>query len=216
MRRIDHLRSHVVWCPGLRVCLAHHESCQAHVADLSVTPGVQHDVLRLEISVDDLSLVQMLQSRDHTAGIEGRGVATRLVSKKDVLVGAEEPIEISSKSSLQQEVDELLVLHGLVQADDETAVQHVEKIPLPAKRLAGPTPQCMAFRHPLQRIALLRRLVLYQEDRAEGTLTQTTNLFHRMDSGAAFKLLTAFAGLDLLPLTHISVHIGEHRRIAEG
>ena len=110
--------------------------------------------LWLQISVDDLSLVQMLQSRDHAAGIEGlsrdcdsasrctrrrgegfrgspvagpRPSCSHVVGQRErcpiyvtsdemrrvtspVLVGAEESIEISSKSSLQQEVHELLIL----------------------------------------------------------------------------------------------------------
>mmetsp|Transcript_55116 Transcript_55116/g.123207 ORF Transcript_55116/g.123207 Transcript_55116/m.123207 type:complete len:268 (-) Transcript_55116:38-841(-) len=160
--------------------------------------------------------MQVLQGRNHAASVEGRGITSGLVCEENVLVSAEEPIEIASESGFQEKVNELVVLHGLVEPHDELAVKHVQEVPLPAQGLARAAAPRVALRHPLQSVTLLARFVLHQKDGAESALAQSANLFDRVQTAAAFQLLAAAASLQLLPFTHVGVHIGQHGGVADG
>ena len=66
---------------------------------------------------------------------------------------------------------------------------------------ARPLPGRPCRRHPDPNLKARHHQVINKAQDTETARQGATNLFHRMDRAAAFKLLTAFAGLDLLPLT---------------
>ena len=71
-RVLDDLRREVVRRPAHRVGAARHLLGQPKVRDLHVAAGVDQEVLRLEVSVDDLQLREVVEGQGELADVEPR------------------------------------------------------------------------------------------------------------------------------------------------
>mmetsp|Transcript_102568 Transcript_102568/g.184985 ORF Transcript_102568/g.184985 Transcript_102568/m.184985 type:complete len:214 (-) Transcript_102568:903-1544(-) len=61
VRKVDHLRRHVVRSPGQSVGLPQDKPGKAHVTELGIAPAIQQRILWLHIPVNNSALVQVLQ-----------------------------------------------------------------------------------------------------------------------------------------------------------
>mmetsp|Transcript_53855 Transcript_53855/g.166733 ORF Transcript_53855/g.166733 Transcript_53855/m.166733 type:complete len:242 (-) Transcript_53855:970-1695(-) len=68
-RRGQQLRRKVVWRAAGREGLADDKLRKAHVCDLEVPPLAQHEVLRLQVPVDDAALVKVLEGIHHAGRV---------------------------------------------------------------------------------------------------------------------------------------------------
>ena len=63
-RGCDQLRCEVIWSSTSGESLTNDKLCQPHVSKLDVTAGCQKQILRFEIPMDDIELVEILDTSD--------------------------------------------------------------------------------------------------------------------------------------------------------
>mmetsp|Transcript_60576 Transcript_60576/g.136336 ORF Transcript_60576/g.136336 Transcript_60576/m.136336 type:complete len:334 (+) Transcript_60576:92-1093(+) len=174
MRGVDHLGRHVLRRSNQRVGLAEDEAREAQVADLRVAPRVKEQVLRLQISVHDVPLVEVIEGQGHASRIEHGGGPARGVLLQDLPVVGHHPPEVATTGKLHKHVHVLRVLVGPEKSYNEVAVDHGKDIALSPNLLLHLGFDDVSLRHPLQGILL--RLVFHQEDTCEAALAKHGNL----------------------------------------
>lgn len=85
---------------------------QAEVRDAYVALAIEDDVLRLEVSVDDVTLVQGSDGVDHLSGVELGAVL------RESLLAAEISEQFATVEKVNEEVQLGFRLEGKVQADN--------------------------------------------------------------------------------------------------
>mmetsp|Transcript_34696 Transcript_34696/g.110262 ORF Transcript_34696/g.110262 Transcript_34696/m.110262 type:complete len:272 (+) Transcript_34696:64-879(+) len=111
---LHHLWRKVTRCPTDRVRLAECELGKAHVCELCMALGVEHDVLRLQVPVDDLESVQMTKRTGHAGGVE-LCMLGGAVEALPVVQG----VELAPKRYLQQEEEVLGAGVRCMETNDE-------------------------------------------------------------------------------------------------
>mmetsp|Transcript_124631 Transcript_124631/g.399150 ORF Transcript_124631/g.399150 Transcript_124631/m.399150 type:complete len:224 (-) Transcript_124631:2979-3650(-) len=116
----------------------------------------------------------MLQGQDHARRVEGGAGASRMVAPEGVGARLHHLIEVAANGCLQQKIYELLVLERPEQADDEGAVHHKHKVPLPTDVLLHFGFLDESLRDLLQGVQHIPRIVLvvYEGDGTEGSAAQ--------------------------------------------
>jgi hypothetical protein len=104
-----------VWCAddGEGFILAFEELGSAHIDEFHVPLVVDHDIFRLDVSVDDGELVQVLDADDQRPNVELRIVS---VEQPDI---ADDIKQLHAFDVLHQEKDVVVVLHRLDELHDE-------------------------------------------------------------------------------------------------
>mmetsp|Transcript_28816 Transcript_28816/g.91839 ORF Transcript_28816/g.91839 Transcript_28816/m.91839 type:complete len:435 (+) Transcript_28816:226-1530(+) len=150
---------------------------QAHLGEPEVREphvpvGVQKHVLRLQVTVGDVALVDVLQ-RLHDAGNVEEDDGDPLVDVKDLPVPLVDPHRVLQAASLhcfQQHVHEQVVSVGGVEPDDEVAIDHGVKVPLHADMGLHAVFTHAPLGDLLHSVPSPCALLLFQQHRAECTL----------------------------------------------
>ncbi len=95
---------------------------RVHVDEIGVAVVVDHDVLGLDVSVDDVEFVEVLDGEEHAADVELRLFVAQQVYLAD---GVE---EIDATDVGEQEVDEVFVFVRAVHLRDEGEVDHLQHV----------------------------------------------------------------------------------------
>mmetsp|Transcript_67031 Transcript_67031/g.218229 ORF Transcript_67031/g.218229 Transcript_67031/m.218229 type:complete len:206 (-) Transcript_67031:1697-2314(-) len=150
MRRIDHLRGHVLRRAKQSGCLVDNKLGEAHVAQLRVALDVQQNILGFQVSVGDVPLVEVPQGYGNGGGVEhDRGKRQHHASGLGV---GEQLVQMATAAQLQEHVNILLVLVGPEQLDNEVAVDQRQDVTFQA-HLPGRLGQYdIALRQPLERV----------------------------------------------------------------
>ena len=95
---------------------------KSKVGHLDVAVPVEKDVLRLEVTVKDAALVQVLEDERHLGGVETRCVVGKAARPSQVRE------ELAADDVLHQQVEVLVVLEGAEEVDDERVVELLEDL----------------------------------------------------------------------------------------
>mmetsp|Transcript_14328 Transcript_14328/g.39024 ORF Transcript_14328/g.39024 Transcript_14328/m.39024 type:complete len:464 (+) Transcript_14328:318-1709(+) len=116
---LHHLRSHVMWCPcyreGLRLSLFQFLS-NAKVHQLHIAVRVKHDVLRFQVSVNDVPVVKRLQHQHQRPSVKLGMLARKLRHS------AERSVQLPSSDQLRQHVHVMSGFELLHQVQHEGVV----------------------------------------------------------------------------------------------
>eukprot|EP00968_Pinguiococcus_pyrenoidosus_P022248 scaffold3100_cov248-Pinguiococcus_pyrenoidosus.AAC.3 len=139
---------------------------QAEVHDLDVAVGVQHQVLRLDVSVRDAVRVHVRQRQQHAGHVEAGG------GLLEVSALAQVREQLSTLQQLQHEEDAAGGGEGAVQADDEGVPAHLQDDLLVVDALLQPVLHDGLLALGLESKRLLRGLATANAHHAEGAVAQ--------------------------------------------
>ena len=91
---------------------------KSKVGHLDVAVPVEKDVLRLEVTVKDAALVQVLEDERHLGGVETRCVVGKAARPSQVRE------ELAADDVLEQQVEVVLALKSLEQIHNKFALAH--------------------------------------------------------------------------------------------
>ncbi len=111
----QNLRSDVLRSSANGVCSLCNDLCKAEVNHLQVAISANHDVLRLQIPVDNVETLKILENRDDLGSVESCLFGVEVA---DTSVVGE---EVSALEEFGDEVNEPVVLH-------EAVVFHLDKV----------------------------------------------------------------------------------------
>ena len=156
----DHLGREVLGRAAERPRAVGEHLGEAKVDELEVAVGVEQQILRLEVAVDDVERVQVRDDRRHLRDVEDD---LRLVERR---LPPEHRVELAALHQLEQHVQLALVVVRRVQPHHERVVARGEDLLLgdDVRLLLGHDDLVLA--HHLERVRLARRLVQAQPDAA--------------------------------------------------
>mmetsp|Transcript_21791 Transcript_21791/g.59534 ORF Transcript_21791/g.59534 Transcript_21791/m.59534 type:complete len:236 (-) Transcript_21791:1307-2014(-) len=164
---LDELWRKVVGRTAGGVRLADDDLREAHVSQLHMPGFVQEQILRLQVSEDDLLGVQVLKREGRASDVETRAVQ---VAPEALLVVR--CVQLSAEGKLEQEVERLVAVVRLIEIDDERGVAHKLNVLLAHDTALHARLDNVALAEGLQCIRLLRRGVLNHLHDAKATATQ--------------------------------------------
>mmetsp|Transcript_90658 Transcript_90658/g.293460 ORF Transcript_90658/g.293460 Transcript_90658/m.293460 type:complete len:292 (-) Transcript_90658:1196-2071(-) len=163
----DELWSKVVRGATRRVCLADNHLGKAHVCKLHTALLVEQEVLRLQVSEDDLLRVQVFEGKGRTGHVELRMLL--LAPQALSVVGG---IKLAAQRQLQEQVEVLLTIVGLKELDNEVGIALQLDILLAHDALLHARLHDVALAQALQCVGLLILDVLNQVHSAEAAAAQ--------------------------------------------
>mmetsp|Transcript_88279 Transcript_88279/g.189529 ORF Transcript_88279/g.189529 Transcript_88279/m.189529 type:complete len:463 (-) Transcript_88279:1163-2551(-) len=169
-RAQDNLGRHIVRGAHKRVGLGVGHLGKAHVGELAIAPRVEEKVLRLQIPVDDVALVEMRQRLCDAAHVEA-GVAFAAVEAQ-ALVGGE---ELPAQGGLQEKVDVLTPVVGGEEADDKGRLYHFQDPLLVQHRVLHAQLRQVALRDGLQGEGAAGAAICLQSHYAESAHAQAAD-----------------------------------------
>mmetsp|Transcript_31211 Transcript_31211/g.78600 ORF Transcript_31211/g.78600 Transcript_31211/m.78600 type:complete len:216 (-) Transcript_31211:2255-2902(-) len=173
VRRVDELWRHVVRGAQEGPGLAEDEARETHVAELCVPLRIEQNVLKLEISVGDVPVVEVAQREGNARHIEGRRSPPGFVLQQDLQVLGHEHEKVASGRRFHQHVDVRVVFEGPDEANDEGALDHREDVPLCTHLAHEVLLLYVCEGHALQGVGLPWCVVaLHEEDSTEGALPE--------------------------------------------
>mmetsp|Transcript_56408 Transcript_56408/g.160128 ORF Transcript_56408/g.160128 Transcript_56408/m.160128 type:complete len:512 (-) Transcript_56408:383-1918(-) len=151
----DELRGKVVWRATRRVCLADGNLSQPHVCELHMPVLVEKKVLGLQITEDYLLAVQVLEGECRAGHIELGAV---LLAPEVLLVVGR--IQLAAERQLEEQVERLLPVEGLIELDDKGRVAHELHVLLAHDARLHPGLDYVALAQGLERVGVARLHVL--------------------------------------------------------
>mmetsp|Transcript_2764 Transcript_2764/g.7595 ORF Transcript_2764/g.7595 Transcript_2764/m.7595 type:complete len:471 (-) Transcript_2764:366-1778(-) len=158
----DEFRGEVIRRTAGRVRLADGKLRKAHVCELEAPELVQQQVLRLQVSVHDAPLVEVLEG-EHDASRVELGMSCAAVKAFAVVGG----VELAAQGGLHQEVEGLRPVVRHVQPNDERGVRHQQDVLFIHYALLHASLHHVALAEALHGVRLTGHPVLPQLHRAE-------------------------------------------------
>eukprot|EP00966_Prymnesium_polylepis_P053451 1235945-Prymnesium_polylepis.1 len=151
-------------CPRILV-LAHH-LCKAKIDQLQVAMFVEQQVLRLEVTVCDSPVVQVLERHSDRRTVE----SGRVLSEPAVL--GDEHIQLTAQHEFCEQVECELILERLNKRDDEWVVTLCQDLALAAYARSLSPADNLGLLHLLERVSGLGGSAFCQLDDAVATSAQ--------------------------------------------
>mmetsp|Transcript_84176 Transcript_84176/g.148800 ORF Transcript_84176/g.148800 Transcript_84176/m.148800 type:complete len:208 (+) Transcript_84176:473-1096(+) len=117
--RGNELRGKVVGSATRCVSFTNHHLGQAHVCQLDISIFVEQQILRFQVTEDDLFAVQVLESENDTSCVE---LCMGFLAEEALLVVRS--IKLSTQGQLQEEVKCLGSVISLIELDNERRITH--------------------------------------------------------------------------------------------
>ncbi len=137
-----HFRGHVAGsATSVLIVVGPNDTCDAQVGESQVPFPVEHQVLRLDVSVDDAVLVQVVESENETC-TEELGL---VLVEASHLAGVE--AEVSSREVVHDEVEVLLVLEGTLHVHDKVVLDLRQQVPFVHHRVHTLLHDHLRFQH---------------------------------------------------------------------
>lgn len=158
----DDLRGEVLGRTAQRPCAALHSLGEAEIRHLQVTLRVDQEVLRLQVPVDQIQVVEVLESEHDLSGIEtrmGLGEAADLAQVRE---------HLATGHVLQHHVEVRIVFEVKPQADEEGEGDRLQDALLVEGVLDLLELHHLLFVEYFHRVVLLGGLVLNDHDAAKG------------------------------------------------
>mmetsp|Transcript_69188 Transcript_69188/g.156912 ORF Transcript_69188/g.156912 Transcript_69188/m.156912 type:complete len:308 (+) Transcript_69188:281-1204(+) len=165
----DQLRSEVVRRAAGGVRLPDDYLCQAHVGELHLPKFIEKEVLWFQVAEYDLSTVQMLESEGCARDVE---LGTFLLAPQAFLVVS--CVQFAAKGQLEEEVQGLLAIVGLVELDDKRAVTQQLHVLLAHDTLLHAGFDNVALAEGLESVGLTGLQVFHHLNGAKSTAAEKT------------------------------------------
>mmetsp|Transcript_9221 Transcript_9221/g.28288 ORF Transcript_9221/g.28288 Transcript_9221/m.28288 type:complete len:275 (-) Transcript_9221:331-1155(-) len=153
------------------VGLADGEFGEAHIRELDVALLCEQQILRLQIPVENVTLVQMLEGKDHARGVVL--CVLDLAVEVPPVVGRK---KFAPERRFQQEVERLSAVVRCVHLDDEGRVRHYQDVLRVHDSLLLPHLDDVALTQALEGVALAGLRVLPELHHPEVATTQQADL----------------------------------------
>mmetsp|Transcript_56407 Transcript_56407/g.160120 ORF Transcript_56407/g.160120 Transcript_56407/m.160120 type:complete len:590 (-) Transcript_56407:138-1907(-) len=176
----DELRGKVVWRATRRVCLADGNLSQPHVCELHMPVLVEKKVLGLQITEDYLLAVQVLEGECRAGHIELGAV---LLAPEVLLVVGR--IQLAAERQLEEQVERLLPVEGLIELDDKGRVAHELHVLLAHDARLHSGLHDVALAQGLERVGLVGRHVLHHLHGTEAAAAEEPQALQVLAADAA-------------------------------
>mmetsp|Transcript_47317 Transcript_47317/g.101326 ORF Transcript_47317/g.101326 Transcript_47317/m.101326 type:complete len:376 (-) Transcript_47317:1517-2644(-) len=201
--RGNQLGGEVVRSATCCVSLADHELGQTHVRQLDVALIGQEQILRLEIAVDDTSLVQVLKRVDGACNV----VLCMLFAAVEAL-SVVSCVQFSTKRRLHEEVEGLGAIVSFPELNDKVRICHHQDVLLVHHAVLHAGLDNIALTQALHGVGVVSSLVLIQLDSSEATASQQTDALQVLPENLLALSTSHGSWQGLVALGHArSVHI---------